>query len=139
MGAKLECWSCGGSLCEVPRPIARLALCPECRADLHVCRMCRFYDRAVLGECRHDRAERVLDKERANFCTHFRPRPRAHEPVHDHRAEAARAELEALFGEAPSLNPRERAKTEADRAREALEALFGVTEEEQSKRDESSG
>ena len=81
MGNKLVCWRCGGSLDDVPRPIRRLSRCPHCRNDLHVCRLCIHYTTRYIGECAHDRAERVLDKTAANFCSHFRPRADAHLPL----------------------------------------------------------
>ena len=45
--------------------------CGNCGKDLHVCRACRFYDTGSYNECREPQAERVLDKERANFCEYF--------------------------------------------------------------------
>lgn len=142
MAEKLVCWQCGASLKSVPLPISRLAECPRCRADLHVCRMCRHYDTRLIGECRHDRAERVLDKTHANFCTYFKPRPNAHDPAANAEAEAARARLEALFGmgqdpggdgdpAVAAQQPPVREKSEAERAREQLEALFGVEKKKQ--------
>jgi len=141
MGSKLVCWQCGESLRGVPRPIRRLTRCPTCRADLHVCRLCRHYDPRVLGECRHDRADRVVDKESANFCTYFRPRPGAHESSPDTAADAARGELEALFGveegvEGEATRQQRDPKAEAERARRELESLFGVDEKDDSE-DES--
>ena len=94
MSGKLVCWKCGGSLRGVPRPIRRLARCPACRADLHVCKLCRHFAPGVLGECLHERAERVVDKEGANFCTYWRPRPDAHDPAPERRGEEARAALD---------------------------------------------
>lgn len=131
MGSKLVCWQCGEPLRGVPRPIRRLTRCPTCRADLHVCRLCRHYDPGVLGECRHDRAERVVDKEQANFCTYFRPRPGAHAPASGEAADAARGELEALFGigggeEGDASRHGRDPKAEAERARRKLESIFGV-------------
>ncbi len=134
--AGLVCWSCGAGLRGVPRPIRRLSQCPRCRADLHVCRMCRHWDPAVLGECRHERAERVADKASANFCTYYRPRPEAHRPPPRERAEQALAELDALFGidaeaaaDRPPLDPAERARREAEEAQRRLRELFGGGED----------
>src|SRR5262245_14564893 len=98
----LECWSCGADLKDVLRPIRSTTQCPACRADLHVCRMCRFYDPKVLGECTHDRADRVLIKENANYCAHYRPRSQSYAPKEKTEALAAQASLRALFGD-PSV------------------------------------
>ena len=49
------------------------AECPLCSADLHVCVACQFYERGAYNDCRESQADRVVDKERANFCEYFRP------------------------------------------------------------------
>ena len=131
MANRLVCWSCGESLKDVPRRITRFTRCPVCRADLHVCRLCRHYDPGILGECRHDRADRVVDKEQANFCTYFRPRRGAHSASEDPAADASRAALDALFGlEGEDVDPsKPDPKAAARRAREDLDALFGLDED----------
>ena len=48
------------------------ARCPKCDADLHCCRNCTFYDLNAYNNCRESQAERVVDKEKANFCDYFR-------------------------------------------------------------------
>jgi hypothetical protein len=40
----------------------------------------------------------VRDKERANFCDHFKPRAGAWKPANVAAIDAARAELERFFG-----------------------------------------
>lgn len=45
--------------------------CPHCGSDLKVCLNCAFYDRNSYNECRETSAERVKDKEKANFCEFF--------------------------------------------------------------------
>jgi hypothetical protein len=45
--------------------------CPACRSDLHCCKNCVFYDSGAYNECREPQAERVVDKERGNFCDYF--------------------------------------------------------------------
>jgi len=51
--------------------IGRREVCPRCGRDLHVCRNCRFYDPRAYNACRESQAERVLDKDRSNFCDYF--------------------------------------------------------------------
>jgi len=46
--------------------------CAECGADLHCCYNCTFYDASTYNECREPQAERVLDKDRSNFCDYFK-------------------------------------------------------------------
>ena len=45
--------------------------CPGCMRDAHVCLNCLFYDKSYYNECRETKAERVLDKEKQNFCDYF--------------------------------------------------------------------
>jgi hypothetical protein len=42
-------------------PIRRLEECRACGAELHVCRMCEFYDTGVAKHCRETIAEEVKD------------------------------------------------------------------------------
>ncbi len=94
----LKCWQCGVSLAEYTLPLRRIEECRSCRAELHVCRMCEFYDVSVAKHCRETIAEEVKDKQRANFCDYFRPPPQAYRPGDLSAADRARAEIEALFG-----------------------------------------
>ena len=88
------CWSCGHEH-DFHGVIGRTAVCPECEEDAHACRNCVFYDQGSAHECREPVAERVKDKERANFCEHFKPG----NPETAGRADVddAKAKLEALF------------------------------------------
>ena len=79
-------------------PLGRLAECDACHAELHVCRQCLFYDTSKASQCREPVAEEVRDKSRANFFGYFQVRPGAYQATDERAAEAARAELEALFG-----------------------------------------
>lgn len=92
----LVCWKCGTSIGDEPLPLSRMAECRACRAQLHVCRLCAFYDTRVAKACRETVAEEVKDKERANFCGYFQPRLGAHAPENAVDARA-RKELDALF------------------------------------------
>lgn len=38
---------------------------------MRCCRNCRFYDPVAHNQCREPQAERVADKEMANFCAYF--------------------------------------------------------------------
>ena len=94
----LVCWKCGAALTDQPLPLSRLAVCSKCRAYLHACRLCLSYDPRLTRRCREQDAEEVTDKERANFCAYFSPRPGAYRPGGEARSEAARAKLGNLFG-----------------------------------------
>ncbi len=108
----------------VPLPIGRLEECPACRTDLHVCRMCEFYDPRVARSCREPIAEEVQDKERSNFCGYFKARSGTFGAQDSGEAAQARARLDALFSLGGEDRPRSSA--DPDRARERLESLFST-------------
>lgn len=95
--AELACWKCGASLAEFSLPFGRAEYCRACRAEIHVCRMCRFYDTTKSRQCAEPVAEPVQNKERANFCGYFEPVAGRFKPA-DPAAESARNALDALFG-----------------------------------------
>ena len=62
--------------CKAPYPYdkcGRKDECTQCGRDLHICLNCQFYDPNAYNQCREPQAERILDKERSNFCDLFRP------------------------------------------------------------------
>ena len=67
----LVCWKCGASLASLSLPLLRTEECRACRAELHVCRMCRFYDTGKAKSCGEPIADEVQDKTRSNFCGYF--------------------------------------------------------------------
>jgi hypothetical protein len=91
----MNCYHCGRQV-ELTERIAFREECPGCGRFLHVCLNCAFYDTAFNNQCREPQAERVVDKDRANFCEYFSPqKPRQTAGLT--RQDAARAKLEALF------------------------------------------
>lgn len=116
----LVCWKCGNSLADYTLPLRRLEECRRCGAELHVCKLCEWYNTSVAKHCREPIAEEVKDKERANFCDYFKPRPGAYSSTPQDEAASARAQLDSLFGGAAASQP-----SAADKARAELDALFG--------------
>jgi hypothetical protein len=51
--------------------VTRTEECPYCARALHCCKMCKFFDSRVYNECKESNADRVVDKEKANFCDYF--------------------------------------------------------------------
>ena len=117
----LVCWKCGASLAALTLPLRRLEECKACGAELHVCRMCVDYDTAVAKSCREPIAEEVKEKERANFCDYFKPRPDAYRPRDETEERKSRAALDTLFGTQAGTAPSP-ATTDASRAK--LDELF---------------
>lgn len=64
------CFHCKGELDGSSKP-ARGDECPKCGSAVKVCLNCRFYDRGAYNDCREPSAERVVEKDRANFCEFF--------------------------------------------------------------------
>jgi hypothetical protein len=120
MTATPICWKCGAALGDLLLPLARLAECPACRAELHVCRSCIYYDTHVANHCREPVAEPVSDKTRANFCGYFQFRADAWQPQAAVQEQSARAQLDSLFGAAAGAS-----QDQADTARTALDQMFG--------------
>jgi len=121
----LLCWRCGASLKDLPKPLTRLSQCKACGADLHVCRLCRYYNPKHFEKCDHDMAEPAREVDVANFCHYFRPTPQAYKPEEKHRADAAMHQLKALFGDEPDNNAAEsEQEQELEAARARLEDLF---------------
>lgn len=123
MAAALVCWQCGVSIADLSLPLSRFDECRSCRASLHACRLCQFYETTVAKQCREPIAEEVKDKERANFCDYFQPRPGAWSDKGVTESERAKAALAALFGGGSPATPNPDAA--ADDARRKLDELFG--------------
>lgn len=99
MSHSLACYRCGASLAVLTLPLSRHDQCPDCSADLHVCKMCVHFDERVPRKCREDGAEDVTEKERPNFCDWFKPSDTAFDPARKSEADAAQDALAALFGD----------------------------------------
>ncbi len=93
----LSCWKCGDSLAELSLPLSRTDECRACRAQLHVCRMCSFYDTSKAKSCAEPIADDVQDKARANFCGYFQAVGGRFKP-RDSAGDQAKSALESLFG-----------------------------------------
>jgi hypothetical protein len=126
--SKLVCWACGASLKDIPLPFTRLEQCKNCRADLHVCRLCRYYNPNVFDKCDHELAEPARELTVANFCHYFRPRPGAFQTDKKSKSEQALAQLKTLFGETEEPTQAEASTenqlTEEEKARRKFESLF---------------
>ena len=129
MSEALLCWRCGAALVDYPLPLGREDVCRQCRADLHVCRMCRFHDPSVAKQCREPIAEEVNNKERANFCGYLQPKSGAFKAKDADAAQRARAELNELFGQAQGAGSA--MEDEVSRARRSLDALFRRPEDKE--------
>jgi hypothetical protein len=85
----LQCYKCGEGLSDTLKVmVSRSDTCPKCLADIRCCKMCQFYDPKSYNECRENSADRVKEKEKANFCDYFK--------ISSSYNDAEKARLEAL-------------------------------------------
>jgi hypothetical protein len=68
------CFSCNKDIPLLDNKAGRRDECPHCRADVHSCKNCQFYDIKAYNECKETSADRVVEKERANYCDFFQAR-----------------------------------------------------------------
>ncbi|MAZ48736.1 MAG: hypothetical protein CME65_09240 [Halobacteriovoraceae bacterium] len=69
----VNCYKCEKTLeLTAQNDIGRSEECPSCYASLRCCRMCGFYDKNSYNECREPSADRVVEKEKPNFCDYFK-------------------------------------------------------------------
>jgi len=126
MTDSLICWKCGASLEEMLLPFSRQDKCKSCNADLHVCRLCRFYNPRVSDHCEEPLAAGlVTDVKHANFCDYFKPRPDAWHAEDTQASVSARNELDALFGVS---SPGGEESSDTDSTRVQLDDLFSNDE-----------
>lgn len=72
MSSSFNCYHCQKSIPVLGAfKITRTEECPYCSTSLHCCRMCKFYDPKVYNECHESNADRIVDKEKSNFCDYF--------------------------------------------------------------------
>ena len=92
----IACHACGATA-EVLGVVSRSARCARCGADLRCCLNCRFHESSAYNECLEPSAERVLEKDRANFCDYFSPAGEAAAAGAAKPADSPLGDLEKLF------------------------------------------
>ena len=97
MPEELHCYRCGASIAALTLPLGRADECPSCRTEVRVCRMCFYFDRAAVKQCREDDAEEVKEKTRSNYCEYFKPDPHAGDSSLKSAEDAARGVADDLF------------------------------------------
>jgi hypothetical protein len=119
---EFRCWRCGTQLTEDLLPVRRAEVCMVCNADLHVCKMCGFFNPSLADACAETIATAVSNKERSNYCEYFKPSLHAYKGGADSAAARARNELEELFGEQAG----DAARSDGGENQSELERLFGI-------------
>ncbi|HKO97375.1 MAG TPA: hypothetical protein VJU86_10305 [Pyrinomonadaceae bacterium] len=70
-GEAVKCAACGA---KVPSAINLDTSCAKCRADLHICRQCTYFDPAARFECNKPITVRIVNKNARNLCELFTAR-----------------------------------------------------------------
>lgn len=77
--------------------VGRNEVCSSCGADLRACVNCGHYDPAKYNSCGEPQAERVMDKEKRNFCDFFTAGKKAKPGETGSAKTDPKSRLEALF------------------------------------------
>ncbi len=94
---QLFCYKCGIDLGIKPGTrVGRGDSCFNCRSDVRVCKNCKHYDPKAYNECREPMADRIVEKEKSNFCDYFVAREGPPGAVKDEKADAIK-KLDDLF------------------------------------------
>ena len=68
-----KCYNCSAELAfQAGGNVPRSESCHSCGKDLRVCKMCEFYDTQAYNECKESSANRIVEKDKANFCDYFK-------------------------------------------------------------------
>jgi hypothetical protein len=66
-----KCSACGE---KAPANIIVDSSCPKCKADLHTCRQCTYFDPSARFECSKSITARIVNKHARNTCELFAAR-----------------------------------------------------------------
>lgn len=91
-----SCHKCGRTL-DPTSDYGRQETCAGCGFATRVCLNCIHYDPSRYNECTEPVADRVVDKEKANFCDYFKPGNSSSRSNASATPNSARAAAEALF------------------------------------------
>jgi hypothetical protein len=70
-GEVTKCAACGA---KAPSMILVDTACEKCKADLHTCKQCNYFDPSARFECRKSIPARIMDKHARNNCELFATR-----------------------------------------------------------------
>src|SRR5690242_8658765 len=70
-GETVKCASCGA---KAPSNISLESSCTNCRAELHTCRQCNYFDPSARFECSKPITVKIVNKNARNTCELFAPR-----------------------------------------------------------------
>lgn len=94
-GEAVKCSSCGA---KVATSINAESTCPNCKADLHTCRQCSYFDPSARFECSSKLVTaRIVNKNGRNTCEVFAVRTVVERQTSSGAPNDARAAFAKLF------------------------------------------
>jgi len=93
-GEAVKCASCGA---KAPTNIILASSCSNCRADLHTCRQCTYFDPGARFQCSKPITARIVNKNARNTCELFVPRTVVERQTSSGAPTDARAAFAKLF------------------------------------------
>ena len=93
-GETVKCSSCGA---KAPTNITLVSSCPNCKADLHTCRQCTYFDPGAHFQCSKPITVRIANKQARNTCELFVPRTVVERQTSSGAPTDARAAFAKLF------------------------------------------
>jgi hypothetical protein len=111
-GEAVNCSGCGA---KAPTSITHESSCPKCRADLHTCRQCNYFDPSARFECSNKAVTaRIVNKNARNTCELFAPRTVVERQTSSGAPTDARQAFANLFRSEPQRGTKAtKAQTEA--------------------------
>ena len=70
-GETVKCATCGA---KAPPSIKADSSCSNCKAELHTCRQCTYFDPSARFECSKPITTKIVNKNARNACELFAPR-----------------------------------------------------------------
>lgn len=96
--SEVRCYKCSKVLDFKPGHKAhRSDVCTNCNSDVKCCKNCSHYNINAYNQCKENQADRVVDKERANFCDYFVLRASNAIDNQNDSKQDAKSKLDALF------------------------------------------
>ena len=92
-GETVKCAACGA---KAPA-ISADSSCAKCKADLHTCRQCTYFDPSARFECRKTITARIVNKNARNACELFAARSVVERETGSGRPTDARQAFANLF------------------------------------------
>jgi hypothetical protein len=97
MPGKREVVRCASCAAIVPAEIDFASKCPRCKADLHACKQCSYFDTSSRFECTQPVSARIPKKEVNNQCSFYAPRTTVERETSSTKPMDARQAFENLF------------------------------------------